>query len=251
MRIAAMCFMAMLIAPAIQAQHATAFDIEDGARAYENVCANCHGPDGDLIAGIDLGRGIFRRPMSDAALVSIIMNGIENTPMPPTPSMSEEQAQEIVRYLRALAASRPQQQLTGDAVRGRTLFEGDGDCLQCHRVAGIGSRTGPDLTDVGLLRRTAELEVSLLEPAAEVQPYNRSYRVVSRRGEAVSGRLLNHDTFTVQLMDEDEQLRSFDKSDLSEFGFIDTPMPSYRDQFDAQQIADLVSYLSSLRGIAQ
>ena len=34
----------------LSAQHATAFDIEDGGRAFRNTCANCHGPDGDQIA---------------------------------------------------------------------------------------------------------------------------------------------------------------------------------------------------------
>jgi putative heme-binding domain-containing protein len=235
----------------MRAQHATAFDVEDGARAYQNVCANCHGPDGDLIVGIDLGRGIFRSPLTDEQLVDIIIDGINDTPMPPTPGMTETQALEIVAYLRALAAARPGQSLAGDAERGRELFEGPGDCLQCHRVAGLGSRTGPDLTGIGLSRRTAELEIALLEPDAEVQPYNRSYRVVPSNGRPVTGRLLNHDTFTVQLIDSDGRLRSYDKSALAEHGFVASPMPSYRDQFDAQQIADLVSYMSSLRGIAR
>jgi len=239
------------LATAAQAQHATAFDIEDGARAFQNVCANCHGPDGDLIAGIDLGRGIFRRPLSDDQIVEIIINGIANTPMPPTPTMSEAQAREIVAWLRATAQARPAQALTGDRARGKSLFEGAGECLQCHRVAGVGSRTGPDLTNVGLLRRAAELEIALLEPDAEVQPENRSYRVVPRRAEPVTGRLLNHDTFTVQLIDSNERLRSFDKAELAEYGFIPSPMPSYRDRLDAQQIADIVAYMSSLRGAAQ
>src|SRR5688572_28334806 len=36
------------------AQHETSADVQDGARAFRQGCANCHGPDGDLIAGIDL-----------------------------------------------------------------------------------------------------------------------------------------------------------------------------------------------------
>ena len=64
------------------AQHETAADLLDGERAFRNTCANCHGPDGDLITGIDLGRGRFRRPMTDDDLVRIIRTGIPNTPMP-------------------------------------------------------------------------------------------------------------------------------------------------------------------------
>ncbi len=52
------------------AQHATAFDVENGARAYQGTCAACHGPDGNLIAGIDFGRGAFRRAYTDDELAA-------------------------------------------------------------------------------------------------------------------------------------------------------------------------------------
>src|SRR5262245_34492374 len=77
MRLASAVFILVAAGPfaagsSLSAQHATAFDIEDGGRAFRNTCANCHGPDGDQIAGIDLGRGQFRRPLSDEELVGII-----------------------------------------------------------------------------------------------------------------------------------------------------------------------------------
>src|SRR5690606_8745948 len=92
----------LVAGPFAYAQHATAYDVSDGARAYQAVCANCHGPDGDLIAGIDFGRGVYRRPLTDDEIVQIIVNGIPSTPMPPTPNMSAEQAIEIVAYLRSM-----------------------------------------------------------------------------------------------------------------------------------------------------
>jgi putative heme-binding domain-containing protein len=233
---------------AARAQHATAFDIEDGGRAFASNCAACHGPDGDLIGGIDLGRGLFRRPLTDAELVGIIMNGIPNTPMPATPRMTEPQAARIVAYLRATAESSRSTAAQGNATRGRMIFEGKGECTDCHRVNGWGSRYGPDLSRIGLARRAAELEQSLIDPEAEVQPTNRFYSVTTAGGDETTGRLLNHDTFTVQLLDGDEELRTFMKADLRAHGFIDTPMPSYRDELDAQEIVDVVSYLVSLRG---
>lgn len=237
---------ALVASPFAAAQHQTAYDVEDGARAYQAVCANCHGPDGDLIAGIHFGRGIFRRPLTDDEIVQIIFNGIPNTPMPPTPNMSEQQAREIVAYLRSMPSG--QTALEGDPIRGQALFEGKGECLDCHQVAGRGSRLGPNLSAIGAVRRAAELERSLLDPQAEVLPQNRFYRVTPKGGEPITGRLLNHDSFTVQIMDQDERLRSFDKADLVEHGFADSPMPSYQDKLTAQEIADLVSYLASLTG---
>ena len=237
-----LCFFAPRTAAA---QHETAADLLDGERAYRNTCANCHGPDGDVIAGIDLGRGRFRRPMTDEDLVRIIRTGIPNTPMPAS-QMTVEQAQKIVAYLRNRATAARGSIAAGDPARGKAGFEKT--CTACHRVAGSGSRVGPDLTDVGLRRNAAELERALVDPGAEVAPSNRSYRVVLKDGAIVTGRLLGHDTFTVQLLDSKEQLRSFAKADVREAGFVASPMPSYRGVLSPQDIADMVSYLSSLRG---
>jgi putative heme-binding domain-containing protein len=228
------------------AQHETAADLLDGERAFKNSCANCHGPDGDVIPGIDLGRGRFRRPMTDEDLVRIIRTGIPNTPMPPS-QMTVEQAQKIVAYLRNRATAVRASVGAGDPLRGKAAFD-KGTCASCHRVGGTGSRVGPDLTDVGSRRSAIELERALVDPAADVAPGNRTYRVVLKDGTTVTGRLLGHDTFSVQLLDTREQLRSFAKADLRELGFVATPMPSYRTSMTPQEIADVVSYLSSLRG---
>jgi putative heme-binding domain-containing protein len=163
--------------------------------------------------------------------------------------MSTEQALRIVDYLRSMSEGRAAS-ANGDARRGRTLFEGKGECRDCHAVHGVGSRVGPDLTRIGALRRAAELERSLLDPKAEVQPENRFYKVTPKNGKPVTGRLLNRDTFTVQLLDTDEHLRSFRIADLSQHGFDETPMPAASKKLTSQQIADVVTYLSSLRGEA-
>jgi putative heme-binding domain-containing protein len=230
------------------AQHETAADLLDGERAFKNSCANCHGPDGDVIPGIDLGRGRFRRTMTDEELVRIIRTGIPNTPMPAS-QMTVEQAQKIVAYLRSRASTVRGGALAGDPLRGKSAFDratASGGCTSCHRVGTSGSRTGPDLTDVGSRRSTVELERALVDPGADVAPGNRTYRVVLKDGTTVTGRLLGHDTFSVQLLDTKEQLRSFAKPDLREQGFLPSPMP--RSNLTPQEVADVVSYLSTLRG---
>jgi putative heme-binding domain-containing protein len=231
------------------AQHETAFDIEDGSRAFRNACQNCHGPDGDEIAGIDLGRGQFKTASTDADLVRVIRNGVPGTAMPRI-NMSEEQAARIVAYLRSVAASKRSVTAVGDATRGRALFEGKGKCQTCHRVDGAGGGLGPELSRIGQVRRAVELEQSILDPGAEVLPTNRFYRAVTRDGATVTGRLLNHDTFSVQILDSKERLRSFAKADLREHGFVPTPMPPATGVLSAQEVADVVSYLVSLKARA-
>ena len=232
----------------LRAQHSTAQDIDDGGRVFRNTCANCHGPDGDQVSGIDLGRNIFRRAKTDEDLVAIIRAGIAGTAMPAS-NMPVAQAEQIVAYLRSVAATKRSTSALGNADRGRAVFEGAGACATCHRVNGTGGRSGPDLSNVGQLRRAVELETSLVDPGKEILYNNRTYRVVLKDGSTVTGRLLNLDSFNVLMLDSKETLRSFEKSGLRDFGFVDvSPMPSYKDKLNAQQLADIVSYLVSLKG---
>jgi len=129
------------------------------------------------------------------------------------------------------------------------VFEGKGACTTCHRVNTTGARLGPHLSNIGQLRRAVELEASIVNPSSEVLATNRTYRVVSKDGTTTTGRLLNLDSFTVQMLDSKEQLRSFEKSTLRSYGFVDqSPMPSYKDKLSTQELADVVSYLVSLKG---
>src|SRR4029078_6861436 len=145
----------------------------------------------------------------------------------------------VVAYLRSVAASKRSASSAGDPLRGRIVFEGKGACVTCHRVGAAGARLGPDLTNIGQLRRSVDLEHSLLDPDAEILGNNRFYRVVAKDGTTTTGRLLNLDTFTVQMLDSKEQLRSFVKSDLREHGFIEkSPMPSYKDKLSMKELAD-------------
>ena len=138
----------------------------------------------------------------------------------------------------------------GDAAAGAAIAAGKGKCLTCHRIQDTGSLLGPDLTDIGANRTLEQIQTSLVDPDAEILPENRSYRVVTRDGASISGRLLNHDTFQVLMRDAKDQLRSFTKSDLREHGFVAaSPMPSYRSTLSGEELADVVAYLASLKGV--
>jgi cytochrome c oxidase cbb3-type subunit III len=239
---------ALLAGGPLLAQHSTAQDIEDGGRVFRNTCANCHGPDGNEVAGIDLGRGVFRRAKTDQDLIQIIRTGVAGTAMPAS-DMSVAQAEQVVAYLRSVASTKRSTSADGNLDRGKALFDGKGACGACHRVNGIGARLGPDLSSIGQLRKAVELETSVVDPGKEILYSNRTYRVVLKDGSAVTGHLLNLDSFTVLMLDSKETLRSFDKAGLRDFGFVDvSPMPSYKNKLTAQELADVVSYLVSLKG---
>jgi putative heme-binding domain-containing protein len=233
---------------AIAQHHFDPHDSEAGAQRFMNVCVSCHGPDGDQVPGIDLGHGKFVHATSDAQLVEIIINGISGSGMPAN-KMTEAQAYTVVAYLHFLAESGSKNTSTGDAQKGQAVFEGKGGCRSCHRVMGNGSRVGPDLSEIGRLRRSVDLQTSILEPDAQVVPSNRFVRIVTNDGTTITGRLLNHDTFSVELMDSQENLRALDKHDLREFTFVQhSPMPSFRNKLTAQEVSDVVTYLTTLKG---
>jgi putative heme-binding domain-containing protein len=107
---------------------------------------------------------------------------------------------------------------------------------------------GPDLSAVGLARTLSALQRSLLDPSSAMLPINRPVRAMTKSGEVVTGRRLNEDTFTVQILDSASRLRSFEKRDLRSLDVETTsPMPSYAARLSADEISDLLGYLVTLR----
>ena len=137
----------------------------------------------------------------------------------------------------------------GDAAHGRALFESKGQCLSCHRAGDKGSRMGPDLTDVATRRTVDELTKALLDPSPDVAAQYQLFRVVTRDGATVTGKLLNKDQFSIQMLDSKERLVSFQKSNVQESGFVPSaPMPSYKSKLPPEEVTDLIAYLASLKG---
>ena len=58
-----------------------------------------------------------------------------------------------------------------------------------------------------------------------------------------------HDAISVQLITPNEELKSYLRSNIRDFSILDTGlMPSSQGKLTDQQIADVVAYLSSLKG---
>lgn len=225
----------------------TSADIEAGSRVYAAECRLCHGANGDRVDGVDLQLGQFRRPLSDDDLRQVIRTGVSNARMPAF-DLRQDELDGIVAYIRAGFDPSGVAVKVGDAARGQALFEGAGGCATCHRVAGRGPRTAPDLSDIGAIRTPAALQRVLLDPASGLLPINRPMRAVTRDGRTIRGRRLNEDTYTVQLIDSEERLVSLIKADLVEYEVSLTPIMSPT-TLSSEEVADVIGYLLSLRGI--
>jgi cytochrome c oxidase cbb3-type subunit III len=251
------CGLLLVAASAVRAQTAehpeqyAPADVAAGARIYTANCANCHGATGAGVGIVDLRRR-SPRTATDASLAALISNGIPGTGMVPV-RLDPADLKALIAFVRAglvATAGAPPVPL-GDAVRGKTVFEGAGNCLGCHRVRDRGSFAGPDLTDIGQIRTAIQIQRSLLDPDGSMWPINRPVRAVLKNGAQVVGRRLNEDTYTVQVITDAGRLVSLVKSELKAWSVgSHSAMPSAKDmQPDA--LADLMGYLMSLTGVQQ
>ena len=203
---------------------------------------------------------LLRAP-DDAALSTVITNGVPGGAMPGT-RMTPEENWRLVAYVRNLGRAEAVEP-AGNRQRGESLFWGKGNCGLCHTVGPRGQRLGPDLTEIGVRRGPAHIRISLLDPEAEI-PNNFSVyrrvilmpdnflqvRVVTADGRRLTGVRLNEDLLSIQLRDYSGGLHSFLKSELRELNkdWGKSPMPSYRNTLTEAELEDLVGYLLSLRG---
>jgi putative heme-binding domain-containing protein len=224
------------------------FEIDTGASLYASQCVECH-TDGTGVPGVNLKTGQFRHALTDEDLLAVIRNGVPGTAMPPH-NLPGTDIVALAAYVRSMAADQTNLVTLGDAAKGRSLFENEGACLDCHRVNGKGSWKALNLSDAGTVHPASYLERALIDPngTAAGMPESRFVRAVTSKGTVVIGRRLNEDTYTVQVMDDHENLVTLNKDDLKSLTVVkDSPMPSVKGKFTDAQISDLVAYLASLK----
>jgi putative heme-binding domain-containing protein len=126
-------------------------------------------------------------------------------------------------------------------------------------VNGRGGRLGPDLSRVGAARSRPALAHKIRNASAYIMSiYEGGYVLdgyqpvvlVTRDGQRIRGVKKNEDAFSVQVMDANERVQGYRKTDLREFA-NDTRslMPDFgRDRLSERDLDDLLAYLASLRG---
>jgi len=163
---------------------------------------------------------------------------------------TDDEVWKMVAFVKRLGTLAPGEKAPGDADAGKLVFEGKGACRTCHAIGRDGGSLGPDLSDVGRRRDLTYLEESLVNPEADVPIRYRSIQVITKSGQTIAGIRLNEDDISIQLRDEQDNLRSFLKENLREIRH-DKPslMPAYGSRLSKKEIDDVVSYLSSLRDV--
>jgi putative heme-binding domain-containing protein len=232
--------------------HAQTLPDGKGKAEFQRICSNCHSVSMATSQRMDQAQwtGVVNDMVSKGAqgtqqdfdniIAYLTANYGKGAPPTAAPAPSPTPAPEAVPLAAPLSEA--------EIAKATGLIKANG-CLSCHRVDNIGSYVGPDLSEIGASRSAADIQAALVSPSKDVRPENRSVRLVTKDGKTVTGRILNQDGFSVQIIDSSSQLRSFQKASLREFTIVTAnPMPSYADKMSGQDITDLVHYLSSLKG---
>ena len=148
---------------------------------------------------------------------------------------------------------RPEQifNLTGDPAAGKRLFfeTASVSCKNCHRIGDAGKEVGPELTAIGKKYDRAQLLESILEPSKRIDPKYVTHLVETDEGRVASGLLVKKDDAEVVLKDAQNMEIRIPAAQIEKLvpqGQSLMPDLLVRDM-TAQQVADLLAYLSSLK----
>ncbi|MDA1049835.1 MAG: PQQ-dependent sugar dehydrogenase [Planctomycetota bacterium] len=141
--------------------------------------------------------------------------------------------------------------MSGDAERGKAVFfQTSGvQCKSCHKIGGVGTDIGPDLSQIGKKYDRAKILENILEPSKEIDPKFRVHLVQTVDGQIHSGLLIENEPPEVVLKDAKGQLISIPSADVEQLApQQQSMMPDLllRD-LTAEQVADLIAYLSLLK----
>ena len=221
-----------------------------GGAIFRAQCATCHGADArgiDSIDAPDLTLIWARQTTTDASVFETIKEGVAGSIMPPHQNPDPE-IWMTVSYLRSIAVSGTNETVVGNADRGRNMFIEN--CSRCHRVDGTGGSLGPDLSTITGRRSLASLVNSLREPSSSIGRRFKPVSLTTATNERVEGTVKSEDAFSVQLMDSEQVLRAFNKTELIQFTReADSLMPVFAESVLTEaDVNDILSYLQSRRG---
>lgn len=157
------------------------------------------------------------------------------------------------RVKRLGEAIRPEEilALAGNAERGKRFFFADSatQCKSCHRIGNIGETLGPELDKVGAKYPKPALLQEILEPSRTIEPKYAAYLLETKSGQIYSGLLAEKSAREVVLKDAKNQAIRVPAGDVETL--VPTPKSLMPDlllrDMTAQQAADLLEYLSTLR----
>ena len=139
----------------------------------------------------------------------------------------------------------------GNAARGKQVFHNTSgvSCKNCHRIGNEGVEVGPELTTIARKYDRAQLLESILTPSKLIDPKFVTYLLETKEGLVLSGLLVERNDKEVVLKDAQSKVNRVATADIEHLAAQQQSlMPELllRDM-TAQQVADLLEYLNSLK----
>jgi cytochrome c oxidase cbb3-type subunit 3 len=214
---------------------------------FETRCSSCHGLDGrggEHAPNISTDPSVRRLPERD--VFKIIHDGIPAKGMPAFNSLTHQQINAMVSYLRSVAGPFGWGALNGNTLQGEELFFGRAGCGKCHMMHGRGGFLGSDLTEYSASHTPGEAIDAILHPGKLRAGQHEMVSIVTRGGQRLSGVVRNEDNFSLQLLADDGTFHMLLKSDIERLERSDNLiMPSdYGQRLTRVELDDLVSYLA-------
>jgi putative heme-binding domain-containing protein len=122
-------------------------------------------------------------------------------------------------------------------------------CRNCHKIGDAGKPLGPDLTTIGKKFDRTKLLESILQPSLAIEPQFATYLVETSDGLVHSGLLVRRTETDVVLKSAEGKEISTPAADVVRFAVQQKSlMPDLLlQEMTAQQVADLLEYLSGLK----
>ena len=223
--------------------------VDAGQKRFRQLCSSCHGRDGEGGQGEGQGPNLINswevRRAKDAQLFSAVKNGVQGTAMPPFP-LPDQQVWELVSFVRALNAPANSVSVPGDPAAGESVFFGKGGCSGCHMIRGRGGYLGPDLSNIGAVRRLSELREAILKPKQEPSEGYRPLLLRVSGGRQLRAVARHYSNWSIQALDENGALHLLRGSAMETAAFQNkTWMPAdFAQRLTTADIDNLLAFLS-------
>jgi cytochrome c oxidase cbb3-type subunit 3 len=221
--------------------------VQAGDALFQQNCSFCHGRNaGGGAGGTDLRDSKLVTEDADGDKIgAVVRSGRPEKGMPHF-DFSDQQTASLVAFIhtqqnnaltwgrRSVDASDLQ---TGNAEAGRTYFNGEGGCSNCHSPTG-------DLAGVALRYQGLALEQRMLYP----RDAKSNVTVTLASGQTIRGSLEYLDEFTVGMVDPAGAYRSWPTSDVKYS--VDAPVNAHVEllgKYSDNDVHNLIAYLQTLR----
>ncbi len=138
---------------------------------------------------------------------------------------------------------------SSDLARGAQLFR-ESTCILCHRFAGDGATTGPDLTGVGGRFSRRDLLTAILIPSATVSDQYRDSLIESTDGSITVGRIVSDTADAIEVRTNpltEDRTRLLKREIASTTPIQTSSMPSgLLNARSREEILALIAYLESM-----